>query len=101
MDVEIVAIGNELLLGETVDTNSAHAARRLAEIGARLSRVTVVGDDPERMRRALEEARGRARWVITTGGLGPTRDDLTRPVVAARRVRLSKSFARTSSWMPR
>jgi nicotinamide-nucleotide amidase len=82
MDVEIVAIGNELLLGETVDTNSAHAARRLAEIGARLSRVTVVGDDPERMRRALEEARGRARWVITTGGLGPTRDDLTRPVVA-------------------
>lgn len=82
MDVEIVAIGNELLLGETVDTNSAHAARRLAEIGARLSRVTVVGDDRDRMRRALEEARGRVRWVITTGGLGPTRDDLTRPVVA-------------------
>lgn len=82
MDVEIVAIGNELLLGETVDTNSAHAARRLAEIGARLSRVTLVGDDRDRMRRALEEARGRVRWVITTGGLGPTRDDLTRPVVA-------------------
>ena len=83
MDVEIVAIGNELLLGETVDTNSAHVARRLAEVGARLRRVTVVGDDPARMRRALEEARARVPWVITTGGLGPTRDDLTREVVAA------------------
>jgi nicotinamide-nucleotide amidase len=82
MDVEIVAIGNELLLGETVDTNSAYAARRLAEIGARLIRITVVGDDRDRLRRVLEEARERARWVITTGGLGPTRDDLTRPVVA-------------------
>ena len=82
MDVEIVAIGNELLLGETVDTNSAWAAKRLAEIGARVSRVTIVGDDPARMRAALEEARARSRWVITTGGLGPTRDDLTRSVVA-------------------
>ncbi|MGH7566318.1 MAG: competence/damage-inducible protein A [Gemmatimonadota bacterium] len=82
MDVEIVAIGNELLLGETVDTNSAYAARRLAQIGARVSRVTVVGDDRIRMRQALEEARNRSAWVITTGGLGPTRDDLTRPVVA-------------------
>jgi nicotinamide-nucleotide amidase len=82
MDVEIVAIGNELLLGETVDTNSAHVARRLAEIGARVRRVTVVGDDRERMRRALEEARDRSAWVITTGGLGPTRDDLSRAVVA-------------------
>ncbi len=82
MDVEIVAIGNELLLGETVDTNSAYAARRLAEIGARVSRVTIVGDDRERMRQALAEARERSRWVITTGGLGPTQDDLTREVVA-------------------
>ena len=82
MDVEIVAIGNELLLGETVDTNSAWAAKRLAEIGVRVSRVTIVGDDPARMRAALEETRARSRWVITTGGLGPTRDDLTRSVVA-------------------
>jgi nicotinamide-nucleotide amidase len=82
MDVEIVAIGNELLLGETLDTNSAHAARRLAGVGARVSRVTVVGDDPVRLREALEEARQRSKWVITTGGLGPTRDDLTRAVVA-------------------
>ena len=82
MDVEIVAIGNELLLGETVDTNSAYAARRLAEIGARVSRVTIVGDDRGRMRQALAEAGARSRWVITTGGLGPTQDDLTREVVA-------------------
>lgn len=82
MNVEIVAIGNELLLGETLDTNSAHVARRLAEIGARVTRVTLVGDDREGIRRALSEARSRVPWVITTGGLGPTRDDLTRPVVA-------------------
>jgi nicotinamide-nucleotide amidase len=82
VDVEIVAIGNELLLGETVDTNSAWTARRLAEIGGRVSRITIVGDDSARMRVALEEARARSRWVITTGGLGPTRDDLTRSVVA-------------------
>lgn len=82
MSVEIVAIGNELLLGETVDTNSAHLAHRLAEIGARVTRVTVVGDERSRIRAALEEARSRTPWVITTGGLGPTRDDLTRPVVA-------------------
>lgn len=82
MDIEIVAIGNELLLGETVDTNSAYAARRLAEIGARVSRVTLVGDDRASMLRALGEARERSRWVITTGGLGPTLDDRTRQVVA-------------------
>lgn len=80
--VEIVAIGNELLLGETVDTNSAHVARRLAEIGARAARVTTVGDDRARIADALREVRGRARWGITMGGLGPTRDDLTREVVA-------------------
>jgi nicotinamide-nucleotide amidase len=82
MDVEIIAIGNELLLGETVDTNSSHVARRLAELGVRVSRVTVVPDHRVRMRQALEEARDRSAWVITMGGLGPTRDDLTRTVVA-------------------
>jgi len=82
VDVEIVAIGNELLLGETVDSNSAHIGRRLADIGARLRRITVVGDDPPRLAAALREVRGRSRWVITMGGLGPTRDDLTREVVA-------------------
>ncbi len=82
-EAEIVAVGNELLLGETVDTNSAHVARRLSEIGLRVVRTTHVGDDAERLRTVLEEARHRSRWVIAMGGLGPTRDDVTRPVVAA------------------
>lgn len=82
MEVEIVAVGNELLLGETVDTNSAHVARRLAEIGARVRRTTHVGDDRERLAALLREARERSRWIVIMGGLGPTRDDLTREVVA-------------------
>lgn len=81
-EAEIVAIGNELLLGETVDTNSAHVARRLSEIGLRVVRTTHVGDDPARLRAVLGEARARSRWVIAMGGLGPTRDDVTRPVAA-------------------
>jgi nicotinamide-nucleotide amidase len=82
VEVEIVAVGNELLLGETVDSNSAHVARRLAEIGFRVARVTQVGDDVERIATALDEARRRARWVVVMGGLGPTHDDVTREAVA-------------------
>ncbi|HZD78555.1 MAG TPA: competence/damage-inducible protein A [Actinomycetota bacterium] len=81
-EAEIIAIGNELLLGETVDTNSAHVARRLSQIGLRVTRTTHAGDDAERLRGVLEEALARSRWVIAMGGLGPTRDDVTRPVVA-------------------
>ena len=82
-EAEIVAVGNELLLGETVDTNSAWAARRLSEIGVRVIRTTHVGDDAGRLAEVLREAGDRSRWVIVTGGLGPTRDDLTRPVLAS------------------
>jgi nicotinamide-nucleotide amidase len=82
VEVEIVTVGNELLLGETVDTNSPYLARRLAAVGARVTRVTVVGDDRARLAAALREARGRSNRVITMGGLGPTRDDVTREVVA-------------------
>jgi nicotinamide-nucleotide amidase len=82
MGAEIVAIGNELLLGETVDTNSAHVARCLGRIGIRVRRTTVVGDDRERLRAVLTEVRDRSRVVITMGGLGPTHDDITREVVA-------------------
>lgn len=82
MGAEIVAIGNELLLGETVDTNSAHVARCLARIGVRVRRTTVVGDDRERLRVVLTEVRDRSSLVITMGGLGPTHDDITREVVA-------------------
>jgi nicotinamide-nucleotide amidase len=82
MEVEIVAVGNELLLGETVDTNSAHVARRLAETGVRVARTTHVGDDPARLVALFGEVRARSRWAITMGGLGPTHDDVTREAVA-------------------
>lgn len=82
MEVEIIAIGNELLLGETVDTNSAYVARRLSEVGMRVTRTTHVGDDRARLADVLRETRGRSRWVIAMGGLGPTHDDITREAVA-------------------
>jgi nicotinamide-nucleotide amidase len=81
--IEIVAIGNELLLGETVEANSAWIARRLAEEGIVVSQVSVVGDDGHAIRRALAAALQRTGTIICTGGLGPTADDLTRHAVAA------------------
>lgn len=80
--VEVVAIGNELVLGETTDTNTAWIARRLASAGYRMSRATVVSDDPAGIRDAVGAALRRSGTVICTGGLGPTADDLTRDVVA-------------------
>lgn len=79
---EIVAVGSELLLGDGVDTNSAHLSQRLAEIGVNVYRHSTVGDNPVRLRAMLAEACARADAVIVTGGLGPTPDDLTRDVVA-------------------
>jgi len=83
MNAEIVAIGSELLLGQIVDSNSAFIARRLAENGIDLFYKTVVGDNLERMEAIINRALERADVVITTGGIGPTQDDLTREVVAA------------------
>ncbi|PMP82736.1 MAG: competence/damage-inducible protein A, partial [Chloroflexus aggregans] len=83
MDAEIIAIGSELLLGVTIDTNSAYIARQLAAAGVNVYRKTVVGDNTERITAAIREALGRADLVICTGGLGPTLDDVTREAVAA------------------
>ena len=83
MKIEIVTIGDELLLGYTIDTNAAHLARRLAEIGVEIVRRTTCGDTAESISNAVQEALGRAGAVITTGGLGPTSDDLTKPSIAA------------------
>lgn len=82
MDAEIIAIGSELLLGATVDTNSAYLARQLAAAGINLFRKSVVGDNVERIAAAVNEALARADLVICTGGLGPTVDDMTREAVA-------------------
>src|ERR671919_958887 len=79
---EIVAIGSELLLGQIVDTNSAWMAQRLTALGVNLYFKSVVGDNPGRMREVIQRALERADVVITSGGLGPTQDDLTREVVA-------------------
>jgi nicotinamide-nucleotide amidase len=81
-NAEIVAIGSELLLGQIVDTNSTWLAQRLTALGINLFYKTVVGDNPARMREVLTRALERSDVVITSGGLGPTQDDLTREIVA-------------------
>ncbi|HVH67753.1 MAG TPA: competence/damage-inducible protein A [Gemmatimonadales bacterium] len=82
MKLEVVTIGTELLLGHTVDTNAAELGRALAAAGAEITRHTTVADRPEAIRAAVAEALERTGFVITTGGLGPTRDDMTKTVIA-------------------
>ena len=83
MHIEVVTIGDELLLGYTIDTNTAHLARTLAEEGVEITRRTTVGDTADAIAAAVREGLDRAGAVITTGGLGPTSDDLTKPSIAA------------------
>ena len=82
MELELVTIGTELLLGFTIDTNGAEIARQLGAVGTRISRRTAIADRADDIRDAVSEALGRTGFVITTGGLGPTRDDITKKVVA-------------------
>ncbi len=82
MKLEVVTIGTELLLGLTPDTNAAELGRALAAAGIEVVRHSTVGDRPEAIRAAVAEALDRTGFVITTGGLGPTRDDITKRVVA-------------------
>lgn len=81
--IEVVTIGDELLLGFTIDSNAAHLARALASIGMHVVRRTTVGDAADAIADAVREALDRTGAVITTGGLGPTSDDLTKPSIAA------------------
>ncbi len=78
MNCEIVCVGTELLLGDIVNTNAAWIAKELASMGVNVYYQTVVGDNPERLKNALGTAFSRADMVLTTGGLGPTKDDLTK-----------------------
>lgn len=82
MDLEVVTVGTELLLGFTVDSNSAEIGRQLAAVGVRVSRRTSVPDDAGAISDAVAAALGRSRVVLITGGLGPTRDDITKHTVA-------------------
>lgn len=82
MNAEIVTSGTELLLGEIVDTNSTYIARALRDVGVNLYYKTSVGDNVERMALVLRQGLERSDVIITTGGLGPTVDDVTREAVA-------------------
>ena len=83
MKVELITIGDELLLGYTIDTNAAHLARELASVGISIVRRATVGDEADDITAAVQDALDRTGAVITTGGLGPTSDDRTRPAIAA------------------
>jgi nicotinamide-nucleotide amidase len=82
MNLELLTIGDELLLGFTVDTNGAYLARALAAVGIVVVRRTAVGDTADAIAGAVRESLDRTGAVITTGGLGPTADDLTKPAIA-------------------
>lgn len=79
---EIIAVGSELLLGRIVDTNTSYLASKLSEIGIEVIFQTMVGDDRKRMRSVLRQALKRSSIIITSGGIGPTEDDLTREVIS-------------------
>lgn len=81
MRAEIITIGTEILLGQTVDSNSAWMGQRLSEVGVEVQRITSISDVPEAIRAALDAVLPSTQWVLITGGLGPTKDDLTKHVL--------------------
>lgn len=83
MVAEIITIGDELLIGQTVDTNSAHIAAAFSSIGIKIHQITSVSDQPEHIISALDAARLHADVIVLTGGLGPTKDDLTKKTLGS------------------
>ncbi|WP_442599572.1 competence/damage-inducible protein A [Neobacillus sp. D3-1R] len=82
MNAEIIAVGSELLLGQIVNTNARFLSQQMAEIGVNVYYHTVVGDNPSRLEEAIAAAESRANIIIFTGGLGPTKDDLTKETIS-------------------
>ena len=82
MNAEIISVGTELLLGNTLNTDSRDISLKMSELGINVFWHSVVGDNPERLRQAVQIARDSAELIITTGGLGPTCDDLTKQTLA-------------------
>jgi len=82
MNAEILAVGTELLMGQIANTNAQYLSRRLADLGIKVFYHSVVGDNPGRLKESLKLALDRSNIVITTGGLGPTQDDLTKETIA-------------------
>ncbi len=82
VSAEILCVGTELLLGDIINTNASYIARKLSEIGIPVYHQTVVGDNAQRLKQAIGEALSRSNILITSGGLGPTYDDITKESVA-------------------
>jgi nicotinamide-nucleotide amidase len=82
MKAEILCVGTELLLGDIVNTNAAYLARELARLGVEVYHQSVVGDNPARLKEEFKRALAKSDFVLTTGGLGPTYDDLTKETAA-------------------
>ena len=82
MNAVILTVGDEILIGQVVNTNAAFIASRLGDAGIDVTRVVTTGDDRPGIERALREALGESDAVVLTGGLGPTHDDVTKRVVA-------------------
>ncbi len=82
MDAEIIAVGSELLLGQIVNTNARYLSEKLALLGVNVFYHTVVGDNESRLLQSIEVAETRSDLIIITGGLGPTKDDLTKEAIA-------------------
>ncbi len=78
MKAEIITIGDEILIGQTIDTNSAYMSQELNKLGVRVGRVTTIADEREEIVQALDEAFSRVDLVLMTGGLGPANDDITK-----------------------
>ena len=82
MNVELLSIGTELLLGEILNTNAKYLSEELSILGLNVFYQTTVGDNPERLKNSVKTAFSRADMLIATGGLGPTQDDITKEVIA-------------------
>src|SRR5688572_26615296 len=81
INASIITIGDELLIGQTIDTNSAFIAQELNKIGVWHKRRVAVGDDYDDIWKALDEEKQHSQIIISTGGLGPTADDITKPLL--------------------
>ncbi|MCS0543513.1 molybdopterin-binding protein, partial [Aeromonas veronii] len=82
MNAEIIAVGSELLLGQIANTNAQFLSKQLAELGINVYYHTVVGDNSNRLEDAIKISQSRSDLIIFTGGLGPTKDDLTKETIA-------------------
>ena len=91
MNAEIITIGDEILIGQIVDTNSQWIGTELNKIGVSVYQISSIQDDEQHILNAFEEAQSRADIVIITGGLGPTKDDITKKTIANSR-RVAPSF---------